>query len=164
MKDANKPYALYYPHVNERWIGIPARPYKKEEQSLHKLRAKVRFKGVVRYTLAADQAKMKFHLRYFEIEPNGYTTFEKHNHIHVIIGKRGRGKVIAGDKIYTLKEGDLLIIKEGIPHQLLNPEKEPFGFYCIVDADRDRPKPVTRKELEELGRSNPEVLKVAKIV
>jgi quercetin dioxygenase-like cupin family protein len=155
-------YAIFYPHVNGRWIGIPVRPYKEEEESLQRLGAKVRFKGVTRHTLAADQAEIKFHVRYFEIEPGGYTTLERHNHVHVVIGKRGEGTVIAGDEIYTLKEGDLIIIKGGAPHQLLNPKNSPFGFYCIVDADRDRPRPVTRKELEELGKSNPEVLRIAK--
>ncbi|MEM3608607.1 MAG: cupin domain-containing protein [Candidatus Bathyarchaeia archaeon] len=162
MKTGGRSHALYYPHVDGRWIGIPVEPYK-EERSLHKLHAKARFKGVTRHTLAAEQADMKFHVRYFEIEPGGYTTLERHDHVHVVIGKRGTGTVIAGDEVYTLREGDLLIIRGGAPHQLINPSDEPFGFYCIVDADRDRPRPITRKELEELSRSNPDILKIAKV-
>jgi len=27
------------------------------------------------------------------------------------------------------------------PHQLRNSGAEPFGFYCIVDRERDRPQP-----------------------
>jgi ribulose-bisphosphate carboxylase large chain len=35
---------------------------------------------------------------------------------------------------------DTLYIAPEVPHQLTNPYKEPFGFFCIVNAKRDRPK------------------------
>ncbi|MEM2123442.1 MAG: cupin domain-containing protein [Candidatus Bathyarchaeia archaeon] len=157
MGNGDKPYALYYPHTGEGWSGISVEPYKIEEKTLYEQHVKPSFKGVLRHTLAASQADIKFHLRYFEIEPGGYTTFERHNHAHVVIGKRGVGIAIAGEEIYTLREDDILIIKGGAPHQLLNREGEPFGFYCIVDADRDPPKPVTPIELEELCKKNPKI-------
>jgi ribulose-bisphosphate carboxylase large chain len=33
----------------------------------------------------------RFHVRYFEIAPGGYSTLEKHEHEHVVIPIRGRG-------------------------------------------------------------------------
>lgn len=37
---------------------------------------------------------------------------------------------------------DVAYVGPGEQHQLRNREDEPFGFYCIVDHDRDRPQPV----------------------
>ncbi len=85
----------------------------------------------------------KFHVRYFEVSPGGYTSFEKHRHEHVVIGIRGKGIAICGKKKFELDFLDVLYIAPNIPHQLRNPFIEPFGFLCIVNAKRDRPKILT---------------------
>lgn len=154
--------ALYYPYVNGRWSGISEKPYKKEKTGFQSINAQPRFKGVVRAELATNQTKIKFHVRYFEISRGGYTTFERHQHAHVIIVKRGKGIAIAGNEIYCLKEDDLLIIKQGAPHQLINQGEEPFGIYCVVDAERDTPQPITRKELENLQKKNQKIAEIVK--
>ena len=88
---------------------------------------------------AGEQAQ--YDLRYFELSPNGYTSLEKHAHTHTIIGVRGRGMAwIAGEEI-DVRPNDVVYIDTLEPHQLRNPGPEPFGFYCIVDHNRDRPQP-----------------------
>jgi len=42
-----------------------------------------------------------------------------------------------------------------VPHRWVNPYSEPFGFLCTVDAERDKPQPVSDEEWESL-RANPE--------
>ena len=160
MSGTEKLSAFYYPHENHRWIGISETAYKKEEKGFQSIKAQPRFKGVVRVELATNQVETKFHVRYFEISQGGHSTFERHQHAHVVIGKRGRGVVLAGGEVYNLEEDDLLIINKGTPHQLINQEKEPFGFYCIVDAERDSPRPIIRKEFEELLKKNPKIEEV----
>ena len=61
-------------------------------------------------------------------------------------GIRGEVKVDGGQ--YPLGVGDVVYVAPSEPHQFLNPEDadEPFGFYCIVNAVRDRPVPVNAAE------------------
>ncbi|MCD4656646.1 MAG: cupin domain-containing protein [Planctomycetes bacterium] len=83
----------------------------------------------------------RFHLRYFSIEPGGYSSFEKHQHIHAVICETGSGLVLINDKWHELNAGDVAYIGSEIPHQLRCEEnaQEQFSFFCIVDSVRDKP-------------------------
>ena len=121
------------------WQGIKTEKYK--DKGSH-------WTDVIRRVLIGNQNESaKFHLRYFEILPGGFTSFEKHKHEHVVISIRGKGKVFCGKqesaragKQYELNFLDTLYIAPDTPHQLSNPFSEPFGFLCIVNAKRDKPK------------------------
>jgi len=80
-----------------------------------------------------------FHLRYFEIAPQGFSSYERHEHEHVVICVRGRGEVKIGKRRHAVEGLDMIYIAPNTPHQFLNTEAEPFGFFCIVNAERDRP-------------------------
>jgi quercetin dioxygenase-like cupin family protein len=95
---------------------------------------------------------MAFQLRYFEIAPGGFSSLEKHRHAHTIVVLRGRGRVVAGPRVFTVEPFDLVVIPPGAPHQFLNAGAEPFGFLCPVDADRDPPQALTADELAALMR------------
>ncbi|MDW3094489.1 MAG: RuBisCO large subunit C-terminal-like domain-containing protein [Gammaproteobacteria bacterium] len=98
------------------------------------------FEGVRRIELVGNNGEISnFDLRYFEISQNGFSSKEKHKHTHVIIVIRGEGKIIIDNKKYRAKKNDILYVKPMAIHQLKNISEEPFGFYCIVDHDRDRP-------------------------
>jgi ribulose-bisphosphate carboxylase large chain len=103
--------------------------------------------GVLRRTLAGGGPLMgdpaAFELRYFEIAPGGHTTRERHEHVHVVVCVRGSGEARVKGRRYTMAPLDTLYIPPQAVHQLMNPsDAEPFGFFCIVDAERDRPVPV----------------------
>lgn len=83
-----------------------------------------------------------FDLRYFQIEPGGFTSLEKHEHTHTVICVRGAGTLRNGDKEFDLKQLDVAYVPPLAVHQLRNDSDEPFGFFCIVDRERDRPQPV----------------------
>ncbi|MCG2710061.1 MAG: hypothetical protein L6246_07085 [Thermodesulfovibrionales bacterium] len=53
---------------------------------------------------------------------------------------RGKGKAMIGKKLYEMNFMDTLYISPNTPHQLSNPFGEPFGFLCIVNAKRDKPR------------------------
>ena len=117
---------------NFTWKGIKTEKYKPGNGD---------WADIVRRTLIGNHGEStKFHLRYFEISPNGYSSFEMHKHEHVVIGINGEGICIVGNKKYKIGFLDTLYIKPNEPHQLRNPHDEPFGFLCIVNARRDRPK------------------------
>jgi ribulose-bisphosphate carboxylase large chain len=117
---------------NFSWKGISTERYKQGDGD---------WSEVVRQTLIGNHGETaKFHLRYFEIATGGYSSFEMHKHEHVVIGMRGRGVCIAGKQKYRIGFLDTLYLEPNTPHQLRNPFKEPFGFFCIVNSRRDKPK------------------------
>ena len=80
-------------------------------------------------------------LRYFEVEAGGHTSRERHVHSHIIIGARGEGRLVTGNREMVVKPNDVAYLPPLETHQLRNETGEPFGFFCIVDHDRDRPLP-----------------------
>jgi quercetin dioxygenase-like cupin family protein len=122
-----------------RWHGIGARAYKEGEG----------FHGIVRYVLS-DQLPAAFELRYFELEPGGYSNLEKHRHVHLVIALRGSGRALVGDTVIDLAPFDAVYVPPLAPHRWINEGVEPFGFLCPVDADRDRPQPLDEGERKAL--------------
>jgi gentisate 1,2-dioxygenase len=96
---------------------------------------------------------LSFEVRYFECGKNGFTTLEKHQHTHVVMIARGRGKVIIEDKIFDASPFDYFIISEWRPHQLINVSDEPFGFFCTVNSERDKYTLLSEKEISRLIRN-----------
>lgn len=99
------------------------------------------FAGVRRVELIGTHGEQTaFDLRYFELEPGGHTSLERHAHTHVVIAARGTGVLIAGDREQALCPFDIAYVAPLEVHQLRNMSAEPFGFFCIVDHERDRPR------------------------
>jgi ribulose-bisphosphate carboxylase large chain len=120
-----------------RWHGVPVSDYKQPAEH---------WQQVARMVLVGNHGEAtRFHVRYFEIAPGGFTSLEQHAHEHAVVVLRGRGQVQLGDSIQDLSFGDTVYVAPRELHQFRNPSPEPFGFLCIVDAERDRPMPVTRK-------------------
>lgn len=116
------------------WDGIPREKYKDDGSN---------FKGVSRANLIGMRNESPlFHLRYFEIAPGGYTTYEQHKHEHVVYIIRGQGIFRNKDDKIPATIGDILYTSPDSPHQLRNESSEPFGFLCIVNAERDKPVPL----------------------
>jgi quercetin dioxygenase-like cupin family protein len=115
-----------------RWRGVPATDYKA---------AADHWAGVTRMTLVGDRGeKTAFQVRYFELAPGGHTSLEHHGHEHAVVVLRGTGHVWLGETVHELSFGDAVYVAPHERHQFRNPsEAEPFGFLCMVDAQRDRP-------------------------
>lgn len=125
---------LYPFQDNFTWKGLKREKYKTGGDD---------WAGIARQVLIGPSgAHTGFHLRYFEIEPGGYSSFETHRHEHVVIGVRGKGRVKLNRRTVEVNFLDVLYMKPHTPHRLYNPYREPFGFFCIVDAKRDRPRSV----------------------
>jgi ribulose-bisphosphate carboxylase large chain len=105
--------------------------------------AQLPFRDVKRIELIGKAGeKTAFDLRYFQIEPGGFTSLERHTHTHTVICVRGHGVLQNGEKQFDLRQFDVAYVPPLAVHQLRNDSDEPFGFFCIVDHDRDRPQPV----------------------
>lgn len=129
---------LYRHRGDFTWSGVKTERYKPRGGD---------WADIIRRVLIGNHSEAtRFHLRYFEISPGGYSSYEKHRHEHVVICVRGKGKVLTGKRRHTLNFLDTLYIAPDEPHQLSNPFDEPFGFFCIVNARRDKPKILKKKQ------------------
>jgi ribulose-bisphosphate carboxylase large chain len=114
-----------------RWQGVPVAGYKQ---------AAGHWDGVCRTVLVGNVGeRTSFHLRYFEVAPGGFTSLEEHGHEHAVVVLRGRGEVRLGNDTHELAFGDTVYVAPHEVHQFRNRSGEPFGFLCVVDAERDRP-------------------------
>ena len=120
-----------------RWEATELEPYK---LTTHK---GGEFCGASRQVLIGKRGeRVNFHVRYFELERGGFTSIERHRHSHVVIAMRGRGRVRLGNVNYSVRPFDALYVGPEMPHQLVATGRTRFGFFCIVNAERDKPRPV----------------------
>ena len=112
------------------WEGLDILPYKDVPGS---------HQGVIRQNLLKE-GDTDFEVRYFEVAPGGFTSFEKHEHEHFVVIVRGRGEVGLGDEVEPVENLDLIRVAGSVPHQFRNTGEEPFGILCVVDRIRDKPQ------------------------
>ena len=108
------------------------------------------FKAITRQALFRDPA-LKCELRYFEVASGGYSTLERHEHMHAVLILRGRGEVLIGDEVRQIDTNDLVTIEPWTWHQFRAGSDAPLGFLCMVNSERDKPSLPTgedRKTLE----------------
>ena len=125
-----------------RWEGVDVREYKQEGTAP--------FKDVTRQVLF-DGAGLPVQLRYFEVAPGGWTTLERHEHIHQVMVIRGRGKALVGEQAFEIALHDLVSVPPMTWHQFKAGGDEPLGFLCLVASERDRPQLPAGEELERLS-------------
>jgi quercetin dioxygenase-like cupin family protein len=97
-------------------------------------------KGVsVRWLIGPNERAPNFALRYFEVEPGGWTSLDQHAHDHGVVILRGRGQVRLGQEEHLVSCGDVVYIPGNEIHQIRNPGEEPLGFLCVIPpADENR--------------------------
>lgn len=127
-----------------RWDGVQHSPYKDDNAAP--------FKAISRQTLFAEPA-LGCELRYFEMDSGGYSTLERHEHVHAVMILRGHGKCLLGDEIRDVHPHDLVTIPAWVWHQFRATESEPLGFLCMVNHDRDRPQLPTPQQRAELAKT-----------
>ncbi|MEJ0094340.1 MAG: cupin domain-containing protein [Methylocella sp.] len=130
-----------------RWEGVENRPYKDANDAP--------FKAISRQVLFSDPRQLG-ELRYFEIEPGGFSTLERHEHMHGVMVLRGQGECLVGETVSALKLHDLVTIAPWTWHQFRAGPATPLGFLCLVNAARDRPQLPTDEDLAAL-KANPAV-------
>ena len=130
-----------------RWEGVPHMPYKEEGSAP--------FKAISRQVLFEDPDQA-CQLRYFEMDAGGYSTLERHEHVHAVMILRGIGHCLLGGEVRPVKPFDLVTIPAWTLHQFRATEGEPMGFLCMVNNDRDKPQLPDDAEVDAL-RQDPAV-------
>ena len=130
-----------------RWDGVTHLPYKEEGSAP--------FKSISRQVLFAEP-ELGCELRYFEMAAGGYSTLERHEHMHAVMILRGHGTCLVGQDVREVKPFDLVTIPSWAWHQFRASQGEPLGFLCMVNALRDQPQLPDAQELAAL-RANPSI-------
>lgn len=123
------------------WDGVEKLPYKEDGSAL--------FKSITRQTLFSDP-DLDGELRYFEVAPGGFSTLERHEHMHAVLILRGRGRCLVGHEVQTIETRDLVTVPAMTWHQFRASEGEPLGFLCMVNARRDKPQLPKEEDLARL--------------
>lgn len=134
------------------WLGVAATSYAAENSD----GAGRSWRDTSRHIIKGREEGGLFDVRYFEVAQDGFTSLECHEHIHSVICVRGQGYAIVGDTVVDIQPFDHVYVPPETAHQFVNSADKPFGFLCIVDTERDRPRALTDAELAAL-RDNSKV-------
>ena len=124
-----------------RWQDVEERPYKQEGSAP--------FRDISRQVLF-DAPDLACQLRYFEMKPGGFSTLERHAHVHAVMILRGHGHCLVGGEVRPVKPQDLVAIPPLTWHQFRAAETEAMGFLCMVNSTRDRPQVPDADQLKAL--------------
>jgi mannose-6-phosphate isomerase-like protein (cupin superfamily) len=127
-----------------RWEGVEELPYKEDGRAL--------FKSITRQVLFADP-QLSGELRYFEMAAGGFSTLERHEHMHAVLILRGRGHCLVGEEVRAVETRDLVTVPAMTWHQFRATRGEPLGFLCMVNAARDKPQLPSPEDLAKLARN-----------
>ena len=130
-----------------RWEGVEQLPYKEDGRAL--------FKSITRQVLFSDP-ELTGELRYFEVAPGGFSTLERHEHMHAVLVLRGRGHCLVGSEVRPVDTRDLVTVPAMTWHQFRATQGEPLGFLCMVNATRDKPQLPSPADLDKL-RADPRI-------
>jgi len=109
------------------------------------------FRDVTRQVLFGDPM-FPAQLRYFEVQPGGWTTLERHEHTHAVMVIRGHGRCVIEGKPHDIAQNDLVSVPPMTWHQFRAATDEPLGFLCMVSTERDRPQLPTGEERAKLEK------------
>lgn len=132
-----------------RWEAVELLRYKAEGAAP--------FRDVTRQVLFDDPA-LACQWRYFEVAPGGYSTLERHEHLHAVLVLRGGGSCLVGETVHDIAEHDLVCVPRLAWHQFRAAAATPLGFLCVVNQTRDRPQLPAAADREAMAR-NPVVAK-----
>lgn len=123
------------------WEDIPVLNYKETGSHFHKITRQVLFEG---------SEHIGCQLRYFEIQPGGHSTLERHEHVHNVMILRGKGEALVGNEVRPVDTLDLVNIPPQTWHQFRANRDDFLGFLCMVNCDRDKPHLPTEADLTQL--------------
>jgi len=106
------------------WEGVSVQDYESSEVQ----------GATVRWLIGPRDKAPHFAMRYFEVEPGGWTSLDSHEHDHGVMILRGSGRVLLGDDEVEVSFGDMVYVAPYELHQFKNVGRGPLGFLCVVPA------------------------------
>lgn len=115
-------------HGELRWQHVALRAYGPDNSGAERATRQI--------LIGADEHSPHFHMRYFAVQPAGHTSLDQHPHDHGVYVLHGRARLRLGDEEHELGYGDVVYISGNEVHQFFTLGDEPFGFLCVVPANR----------------------------
>lgn len=126
-----------------RWDGIEPHIYKENPGV---------FRDVTKQVLFDNEGDLPVQFRYFQVEAGGFSSFERHAHMHFVVIFKGSGHALLGHTVREVHEGDVLTIPGWEWHQFKADRGERLGFFCLVNHDRDTPVYPTAEDVAEIRK------------
>ncbi|PPQ29984.1 cupin domain-containing protein [Rhodopila globiformis] len=139
--DSEQPPLFRAARDSFRWDAVAHMPYKQDGSAP--------FRDISRQVLFHEDS-LGCELRYFEMNPGGYSTLERHEHAHAVMILRGHGECLLGETVQAVKPLDLVSIPSWTWHQFRATANEPLGFLCMVNVLRDRPQLPSEADLARM--------------
>jgi S-methyl-1-thioxylulose 5-phosphate methylthiotransferase len=111
-----------------RWQDVPVQAYGPENSGADKATRQV--------LIGTDENSPNFHVRYFAVQPGGYTSLDQHTHEHGVYILHGHARLRLENNQHELYPGDVVYIPGNEVHQFFASGQDPFGFLCVVPARR----------------------------
>src|SRR5262249_19742804 len=83
-----------------RWQNVPVCAYGPENSGANRATRQV--------LIGNEEDSPHFHLRYFAVQPGGYTSLDQHAHDHGVYILHGRARLRLGDEEYVINAGDVV--------------------------------------------------------
>jgi quercetin dioxygenase-like cupin family protein len=115
-------------HGELRWQDVVVRAYGPDNSGADRATRQI--------MIGNEEGSPNIHMRYFAVQPGGYTSLDQHAHDHGVYVLHGRACLRLGDEEHTIHAGDVVYISGNEIHQFFTLGEEPFGFLCIVPAKR----------------------------
>lgn len=110
------------------------------------------FKSITRQTLFPGGHDLPVELRYFEVLDGGHSTFERHDHAHLVMIIRGKGQALVGEEVQDVNLYDVVQVPPQTWHQFRANRGDELGFACVVSKERDKPHRPDDEEQAELKK------------
>lgn len=86
----------------------------------------------VRWLITKEIGAENFAMRFFEMEPEGYSPFHSHPWEHEVFILEGEGIVVGEGEERKFRAGDVIFIPPNEKHQLKNTGGTTVKFLCLI--------------------------------
>lgn len=81
---------------------------------------------------AQEAGETELNIKFFEMNPGGYSPLHNHSEQHQLIITDGEGSVFDGEKTAAIRADDIAYIAPNEPHQLRSVGDKPLKFICLT--------------------------------
>ena len=86
----------------------------------------------VRWLITKDMGAENFAMRFFEMDPEGYSPFHSHAWEHEVFILEGEGIVVGGGEERKFRTGDVIFVPPNETHQFKNTGETTVKFLCLI--------------------------------
>lgn len=87
-----------------------------------------------RVLISRVEGATNFYMRMFEVKPNGFTPYHKHDFEHEVYVLEGRGLIKSDSTEKPVNPGDVIFVAPNEEHQFRNISTETLKFLCMIPS------------------------------